>query len=137
LKIEISFRKKKINIKDINKIENLNVYTIDAIFNQKLEAMKYRTVARDLYDIAFILDNYFSKLTEKSMSKAEKLITAIDNILERYLDSFFKDELLGEGAFDKTEGRLKDFKNRLKFKENKISLNLLFEKNNKDNGLER
>lgn len=120
--------KENINNENIKEFNGLYVYSINAILEQKLIAYQYRTVARDLYDIAFILDTYFSKLSPNIKAKAKALLDNLDNLLDKYINSFLEDNLLTEADFDITEGRLKGVKNKLNNLQNRVSLKFLFDK---------
>ena len=134
LKVEVSFRKRSLD--DFQNFSGINVYTVNSIFKQKLNAMENRTIARDLYDVAFILDNYFSRLDDSFKEKAKSLLKDFDKLLEKYLTAFVDDELIGESGFDKTEGRLKEVKQKIFLKDNSVKLNLLFGKG-ENKGLRR
>lgn len=51
LKIETSFRSKKINTQDTTTINGIKTYKIGTLINQKLDAAQNRTKVRDLFDI--------------------------------------------------------------------------------------
>jgi len=64
LKIEISYRNKKLNSNFLTNIKGISVYTIDRICQQKAMAYQGRDKIRDLYDLSFICDKYFKDLSE-------------------------------------------------------------------------
>ncbi|WP_289164131.1 nucleotidyl transferase AbiEii/AbiGii toxin family protein [uncultured Parasutterella sp.] len=67
LKIEVSYRNRDLDIseaaKDWTKINGINVYTIDALARMKAMAYQGRDKIRDLYDLSFICNNYYEKLS--------------------------------------------------------------------------
>lgn len=113
LKIEISYRNKKLNSEYITKIKGINVYTIDRICQQKAMAYQGRDKIRDLYDLSFICNKYFKELSEltKGMlrdalsykgfehfdyvtSTQEDPLINKDRLAESYLEMFDKLDLL-------------------------------------------
>ncbi len=131
LKIEISLKEKEsLQYKNLN---GINVYSIDSIFKQKLENIKHKTLAHDLYDIAFILDNYFSKLSIESKEEAKTFLDRLENLIDRCMNCCPNDEFLGEGWFNKTKGRLKEAKKKLDTAKNKNYLKILFINSKKTN----
>ena len=64
LKIEISYRNKKINPDFLTNIKGISVYTLDRLCQQKAMAYQGRDKIRDLYDLSFICNNYFKELSE-------------------------------------------------------------------------
>ena len=63
LKVEVSYRRQFIPSEDTTCINNINVYTIDRIAQMKANAYAARDKIRDLYDITFICNHYFDKLS--------------------------------------------------------------------------
>lgn len=64
LKIEISYRRKDIKDDEITKINGIAVYKINEICLMKGAAYSGRDKIRDLYDVCFICNNYWSELSE-------------------------------------------------------------------------
>lgn len=64
LKVEISYRRKKIESYEYCIINGILVYNIAVMFNMKLQAYSSRDKIRDLYDIVFICKNYWGSLNE-------------------------------------------------------------------------
>lgn len=58
IKIEISYRNKRLNKDDFQVINGVKIYNIDKLFGMKLNAYNGRDKLRDLYDIVFIFKNY-------------------------------------------------------------------------------
>ena len=67
LKVEVSFRSLILN-SDCNKINGIQVYSINKLMNLKLNAYNTRDTIRDLYDITFIAKNYWHSLTPEIKS---------------------------------------------------------------------
>lgn len=91
LKIEVSYRKRTIPAKDVTRINGITVYTIDKIAQMKAIAYAQRDKIRDLYDITFICQNYYDKLTDatKDMlaeSLSHKGLEEFDYLLQTQKD---------------------------------------------------
>lgn len=69
LKIEVSYRNTVINSENVSNINGIAVYTIDRLANLKLSAYEGRDRTRDLYDIAFIFENYRDQLKETTLER--------------------------------------------------------------------
>ena len=109
LTIEISYRQKDI-IKDeeIVNIDGINTYKINKLFELKLNAFKDRDVARDIYDLNFILNNYYEELSleqKKHFVKAaqEKDLDVVCSFLE---DEKTKDALLRNLDVEELESQI-------------------------------
>ena len=67
LTIEVFYRNRNIDLsealKDWTKINGINVYTIDALARTKAIAHQGLGKIRDLYDLSFICNNYYEKLS--------------------------------------------------------------------------
>jgi predicted nucleotidyltransferase len=62
LKIEVSFRRREINVSETSVINGVRIYTIDSLCIMKSNAYTERDKIRDLYDLAFICNHYFDML---------------------------------------------------------------------------
>jgi len=122
LKIEVSYRSKNISESDFNKISGIAVYTIDNLALMKAMAYNARDRLRDMYDIAFICDNYWEEIsapTKKTIRRAleykgleqfeyivktqhDELINE-DELLTKFLQMYEKVELQidGNGILDR------------------------------------
>ncbi len=94
LKVEISYRKKIIDKSRYTTINNLKVYKIDELAAMKSAAYIGRDRIRDLYDMAFICNNYWEDISDG-------VKTAIRNNIEYkgieqfdYIVNTQKDELI-------------------------------------------
>lgn len=66
LKIEVSCRKKHININEYVKINGINVYTIERLAAMKCTAYASFGKIRDLYDLSFICCNYYEGFSRQT-----------------------------------------------------------------------
>ena len=76
---------------------NLKIYDINDFFLQKLSAFSGRKTARDLYDIAFIVNTYYSELDYSIKWKFFDLLKSEEDILDlipEYEEVFRKDNIL-------------------------------------------
>lgn len=82
LKIEISYRRSCIDEESVTTVNGIRVYTISEIAIQKAGAYLARDKIRDLYDLAFIVNNFRDELSVGALS-------AVTNALEyKDLDQF-------------------------------------------------
>ncbi|MGC9143984.1 nucleotidyl transferase AbiEii/AbiGii toxin family protein [Hydrogenobaculum sp.] len=112
LKIEISLRGYEPIAETIKITNNLMVYNIDDIAIQKLEAFNNRIVARDLYDIGFILERYGTILLSKTKLIFLKTFSskeAIYELIPRYYNAFESDEYLLDSDLLKSVERIMKF----------------------------
>ena len=68
LKIEVSYRNKSISTDTIKNINGIQVYSIDKLAQMKCNAYNARDKIRDLFDLAFITNNYYNDLSEATLS---------------------------------------------------------------------
>jgi hypothetical protein len=68
LKVEVSFRRTNIPENETTKINGIAVYNIDSLSIMKANAYTARDKIRDLYDVSFICNNYFEKLSPQTVS---------------------------------------------------------------------
>lgn len=109
LKIETSFRRINIADDEVCKIKGIEVYTIDRLAELKSSAYTGRDKIRDLYDVTFICNNYFDKLSEnakRSICDAleYKGLDQFDYIVNNQKDELIDENRLAENflsAFDK------------------------------------
>ena len=99
LKIEISYRKTFTNNDVIEKKvlgTMMKIYKVTHLFNQKIEASQFRTTARDLYDINFIINNYIHLFNTIEIQKALLFIDNINELEEKYFSAFQEDYLFDD-----------------------------------------
>lgn len=68
LKIEVSYRNQNISADTIKNINGIQVYSIDKLAQMKCNAYNARDKIRDLFDLAFITNNYYNDLSEATIS---------------------------------------------------------------------
>jgi len=68
LKVEVSYRRKEIRPDEVHKINGILVYNIDTLCVMKSAAYSGRDKIRDLYDLAFICNNYFDTLQPQTQN---------------------------------------------------------------------
>lgn len=109
LKVEMSARRKSIATNEITKVNGINVYTIDMLAMMKANAYQQRDKIRDLYDVTFIINNYYDRLstsTQFSLQNAlqYKGIEHFDYIIHDQSDELIDVDALAEHfleAFEK------------------------------------
>ncbi|MDR2199905.1 MAG: nucleotidyl transferase AbiEii/AbiGii toxin family protein [Deltaproteobacteria bacterium] len=74
LKIEVSYRKSNIETKDIKIVNDIQVYDINSLFDQKILALNGRNTLRDLYDICFIFTSYKKYISESNINILRNLL---------------------------------------------------------------
>jgi predicted nucleotidyltransferase component of viral defense system len=92
LKIEISYRNMDfLNAnKDIfKKVNDLTVYTIDYLSLYKIDAFLDRNVARDIYDVAFLLSRYPKTISPVQL---EKIQDKFKRLGLNYMEKMMKDD---------------------------------------------
>lgn len=129
IKIEISLR----NMQNINKSKlksftgNIKLYSIDELLKLKINAFNSRVVARDLYDIAFILNNFYEEIKNNNPNlldiSYEIFSKDVMNIVIDYEQVFNNDNILNIEDLFKTAQRLERFKKiHINKYNNKISI---------------
>ena len=96
LKIEVSYRYNIIKDKDINNFNGITVYNIDRIAQMKANAYSNRDKIRDLYDLTFICNNYFDKLSDSTINNISDAIICKGLEQFDYLTETQKDPLINE-----------------------------------------
>ena len=67
LKVEVSLRRVNIPDNEITNINGITVYNIEPLCLMKANAYMSRDKLRDLYDLTFICNNYFEKLSPQTI----------------------------------------------------------------------
>lgn len=99
LKLEISQRDTP-NPESITVIDDIRVYTVDHIARLKLLAATespdkpYRTAARDLHDLIFMLTQKSDELEPETSKAVQYFLEDIEVLMERYHDAYGADPLL-------------------------------------------
>jgi len=98
LKIETSYRKQEVNKVDYDLIDNMQIYNIEFLLDNKLKAAHDgaapRTTARDLYDINFIINNFEAILTPDFIGRLKEFVADEDALLSRFEDAYNEDLLV-------------------------------------------
>jgi len=94
LKIEVSYRNKKISPNTYNKVNGIQVYTIDRLCQLKSGAYQNRDKIRDLYDLSFIINHYYDKLSDNTINIVKDALSykGFENF--DYITSTQKDDLI-------------------------------------------
>jgi predicted nucleotidyltransferase component of viral defense system len=93
LKIETSFRAKPTEL-DICMVDGIKTYKIEKLIEQKVNALANRTAARDLYDVAFLMRQYWLKFSKEAKQQLSEVVKDIDGLEQRFQDAFVEDEIL-------------------------------------------
>lgn len=93
LKIETSFRQIP-SPQAVETVEGIKTYKVEHLFDQKLRAAQNRTVGRDLYDIAFLVEHFGSQLQSEQVEAVHKFVAKPDQLVEQYGLTFQLDESL-------------------------------------------
>jgi predicted nucleotidyltransferase component of viral defense system len=96
LKIEVSLRRREINDNEINTVNGIKVYNIDTLCIMKANAYAGRDKIRDLYDLTFIVNNYFDNLHPQTIYMLQNTIEYKGIEQFDYLIQNQKDELINE-----------------------------------------
>ena len=98
LKIETSYRKQEINPKDYTLIDDMQIYNIDFLLDNKLlashDGSSPRTTARDLYDIDFIVKNFSDAINDNFIKRLKDFTVDDDALFERFEDAYNEDLLV-------------------------------------------
>jgi len=94
LKIEVSYRRNNIKDSEFTKINGITVYRINELCLMKTMAYSGRDKIRDLYDICFICNNYWDKLSKDVKSSIRVAIEYKGIEQFEYIIKDQKDELI-------------------------------------------
>lgn len=106
LKIEVSYRNKNLDLeeasKDWTQINGIKVYGIDALARMKAMAYQGRDKIRDLYDLSFIVNNFYDDLSHQSKGMIRdtlsyKGIEQFDYLVATQQDPLIDKDRLAEG----------------------------------------
>jgi len=79
---------------DIEFVDGVRTYKVPALFDQKLAASASRVEARDLFDLAFVMEHYGDSLQDDQIRRADTFTKDLDRLERRYKESFEEDEVL-------------------------------------------
>lgn len=71
LKIEVSYRRKNIDELEYEDKDNVTVYNINRMCMLKAAAYSQRDKIRDLYDLAYIVNNFYDELSESTLQTVQ------------------------------------------------------------------
>ncbi len=71
-------------------------YRVEVLFDQKLAVAEDRVDARDLFDLAFLMEAYGDQLTDKQVRSSDGLLSDSNTIEQRYADAFIDDQIMRE-----------------------------------------
>lgn len=96
LKIELSARRQFIPQEETVVINGILTYRLDMLAGQKCQAYTSRDKIRDLYDITFICNNYFTELSAMTIQALRGIVEYKGLEQFDYLVTTQKDELIDE-----------------------------------------
>ncbi|MYC65173.1 MAG: nucleotidyl transferase AbiEii/AbiGii toxin family protein [Acidobacteriia bacterium] len=79
---------------DIEFVDGVRTYKVPALFDQKLAATASRVEARDLFDLAFVMEHFGDGLQDDQIRRADTFTKDLDRLERRYKESFEEDEVL-------------------------------------------
>ena len=101
LKIEASYRRREIPEEETETVNGIRVYCIDPLCGMKINAYSGRDRIRDLYDLTFIFNNYYDKLSPQTIALlrgavAHKGIAQFDYVVRNQPDELIDSEKLAD-----------------------------------------
>ena len=101
LKIEVSYRNKQLPYGEIRNINRISVYSIERLAQMKSNAYNARDKIRDLFDLAFIVNNYYNELAPSTLSIIAdalqyKGLEQVDYVLSTQHDELIDSDMLIE-----------------------------------------
>ncbi len=81
-------------------IDQIKVYDLPSLIDQKLQAVNTRTTARDLYDIHFLAISYPHLFNDKQGQQLITLTSDLNSLEKRFNKAFEIDDLLRDKEFD-------------------------------------
>ena len=100
LKVEVSYRRTNIKETEYTKINNILVYNINELCLMKAMAYSGRDKIRDLYDICFICNNYWDKLSDNVKDTIRVAIEYKGLEQFEYIVKDQKDELINNDVLE-------------------------------------
>ncbi|MCL2126580.1 MAG: nucleotidyl transferase AbiEii/AbiGii toxin family protein [Oscillospiraceae bacterium] len=101
LKIEASYRRREIPAEETKIVNGIKVYGIDPLCIMKINAYSGRDRIRDLYDLTFIYNNYYDRLSPQTIALlrgavAYKGIEQFDYVVRNQPDELINNEKLAD-----------------------------------------
>ena len=79
---------------DIDVVSGIRTYKVPALFDQKMAATVSRIEARDVFDLAFVMERYGDTLRDDQIRKADAFTSDLNRLERRYKDAFERDDVL-------------------------------------------
>lgn len=83
---------------DIEVIGGVRSYKVPVLFDQKLAATASRIEARDLFDLAFVMEEYGDSLRDDQIRRADAFTADSGRLERRYKEVFERDDVLKDLA---------------------------------------
>jgi predicted nucleotidyltransferase component of viral defense system len=93
LKVETSLRESPPS-EAVEIVSGIRTYRVEYLFDQKLSAAQNRTEARDLYDLAFLVEQFGSQLQDHQIEAMKHFVADPDQLFDQYKLVFKTDEAL-------------------------------------------
>ena len=107
LKVDVRFRPGP-DRRAIAIVDGIRTYGVEAIFDQKVAAMRSRVQARDLFDLAFVMKAHGGRLGDDRIRWADAYLADWKQAKRRYAAAFRRDEVLRDLAtVDETLARFR------------------------------
>jgi len=104
LKIETSFRDDHVTgNRFVDIVDGIRTYPLDIIFRQKLDAVANRTVARDIFDLHFMIREHAHSISDENLIRALGFTENYVELEGRFRQSFKKDAVLESATDAETE----------------------------------
>jgi predicted nucleotidyltransferase component of viral defense system len=97
LKVEVSYRQ-GFQDSDIVSIDGVKTYAVAKLIEQKLNALEGRTTARDLYDVAFLAQQYANDFSSAALARALAIASDVNALESRFRPAFEADDLFADKA---------------------------------------
>ena len=102
LKVDVRWKTAPVR-RDIVVVGGVRTYKVEAIYDQKVAALKSRKEARDLFDLAFVMKSYGERLRDDQIRWADSYLSDRKRVRRRYAKEFEHDEVLkGVTTFGRT-----------------------------------
>ncbi|MDE0262398.1 MAG: nucleotidyl transferase AbiEii/AbiGii toxin family protein [Bryobacterales bacterium] len=79
---------------DIEIVGGIRTYKVPALFDQKMAATGSRIEARDVFDLAFVMERYGDTLRDDQIRRADAFTADLNRLERRYKDAFERDDVL-------------------------------------------
>ena len=93
LKVDVRWKTAPVK-RNIVVVSGIRTYKVEAIYDQKVAALKSRKKARDLFDLAFVMKSYGDRLGNDQIRWADSYLADEKRVRRRYAKAFERDEVL-------------------------------------------